>query len=116
MSHPFVDTKSGLAMLGGNKTIYVMLIKKYFTGDLYEKAVEAVAEGDSVKAQTALHTLKGATGNLHLKALYEKSKELELGIKESGVMPANEGMADLAQIQMETMTEIQGIINNPDSI
>lgn len=116
MSYPVVDTKAGLAMLGGNKAIYLRLLKTYAAGDLYQKAVTSVESGSNADAQTALHTLKGATGNLHLSALYEKSKELELSIKNDGIMPSAELMNELTDIQAQTLAMIEEIIANPDSI
>ena len=116
MSHPYVDKKSGLAMLAGNQKIYVTLLKKYFAGDLYEKAMAGVASDDVGQAQTALHTLKGATGNLHLKALHEKSKDLELIIKNEGRLPTPNEMAELTDAQEKTLAEIQIIVDDPSKL
>ena len=113
MSYDFVNKNSGLSMLNGNKKIYAMLLKKYHDGDLYTKCVESVASGDMSAAQTALHTLKGATGNLHLTALHEKSKELEHTVKMGAMMPTAEEMASLEAVQNETIAQIAAIMANP---
>ena len=110
MSHPYVDIEKGLSMLGGNKALYHRLLKTYMSSTMYSDAVNAVESGDSNQSQIALHTLKGATANLHLEAIYEKSKELELGIKESGTMPSAEAMGELAHIQNCTLAEIASLI------
>ena len=111
MSHPYVDTEKGLTMLGGNKALYHRLLKTYMSSSMYSDAVSAVESGDAAQSQVALHTLKGATANLHLEAIYEKSKELELGIKESGVMPTPEAMEELAHIQNCTLAEIASLVS-----
>ncbi len=116
MSHPVVDTQAGLAMLGGNQMIYLRLLKTYAAGTLYQDSLDAVEAGDAARSQVALHTLKGATGNLHLSALYEKSKELEGAIKMSGAMPTADEMADLADIQDRTLARINEIIADPSQI
>ncbi len=116
MSHPVVDTKAGLAMLGGNQMIYLRLLKTYAAGTLYQDSVDAVESADAARAQVALHTLKGATGNLHLKALYEMSMELEGAIKHDGIMPSSDQMAALADIQAATLSRIDEILANPSQI
>ena len=110
MSHPYVDINAGMTMLGGNKAIYHRLLKTYASGSLYADAVAAVESGDVAKSQIALHTLKGATANLHLEAIYQKSKELEQDIKDSGSMPSAEAMVELANIQDNTLLEIAAIL------
>lgn len=116
MSHPVVDAQAGLAMLGGNKMIYLRLLKTYAAGTLYQDSVDAVLSQDAARAQVALHTLKGATGNLHLTALYEKSKELEGVIKQNGAIPTADQMAGLQDIQEQTMARITEIIADPNQI
>ena len=113
-----VDAQSGLKMLGGNTGIYLRLLGTYKNGSLYADFVDAVIEGDPEKARIAGHTLKGAVGNLHLDALFEKSRELEGGIKETGVLPTPEQMEELAEIQsatlrtIETLTELPSLLDS----
>ena len=108
-----VDAQSGLKMLGGNAGIYLRLLGTYKNGTLYSDFVNAVNEGDPEKARIAGHTLKGAVGNLHLNELFEKSRDLEVGIKETGVLPTSEDMEELAKIQEATISTIETLTEAP---
>lgn len=111
-----VDIADGLKMLGGNSKIYARLLQTYQSGDLYEKFVQAVQSGDIEAMRVAAHTLKGATGNLHLTPLFEKSKDIESKIKDSGAAPSDEDLNELEQIQDLTVHTILNLLQDPEQL
>jgi|GEM_PF-581965 len=109
-----VSVKDGLKMLGNNTKIYLRLLNSFAGSTMYDDVVSTVAEGDAEKATAAAHTLKGATGNMHLDDLYEKSKEIEGNIKATGQMPSDAEMAELAEIQGKTLASVNALIAHPE--
>ena len=80
---PILNVEEGVARFAGNKVVYFKILAKFgalnstFLSDL-EAAVEA---GNKETYTRLLHSMKGASGNVSATALFELSRELELGAK-----------------------------------
>ena len=61
-----LDTKDGLARVGGNRKLYLKLLRQFIEqqGPAVEQIAEALAEGDIALAERLAHTLKGVAGNI----------------------------------------------------
>jgi CheY-like chemotaxis protein/HPt (histidine-containing phosphotransfer) domain-containing protein len=61
-----VDTKAGLSRVGGNRDLYVKLLRRFV--DEQERSADQIAEalnrGDAATAERLAHSVKGASGNL----------------------------------------------------
>ena len=65
----YLDMESAMKRLGGNRTVYNTLLKKFLAGNDEEKLISALAAGDLAAATAAAHNIKGVAGNLSLSAL-----------------------------------------------
>jgi signal transduction histidine kinase/DNA-binding response OmpR family regulator/HPt (histidine-containing phosphotransfer) domain-containing protein len=84
-SLPGIDTKDGLSRLNGNVTAYQNILYKF--SDLFENVTPeftALANARAFDEGRALaHNLKGLSGNIGAKEIYELAKELEEAFKEN---------------------------------
>ncbi|MGQ8364081.1 Hpt domain-containing protein [Glaciecola sp. 1036] len=88
-SEPLIDKTFGLYQLGGNQSLFNRMIGK-FRHEFHQfpdLVKELLAQNDYEAAKLKVHTTKGITGNLGLKALFECSKFLDHQIKEKNVSP-----------------------------
>ena len=82
-----VDVKFAIAQLGGNSDLLKRMLGKFSAEFLSapEEIKAFVATGDMDAAKMKVHTAKGLTGNLGMKALYNCSKILEQEMRENNV-------------------------------
>lgn len=75
---PLVDLEFGLSQLSGKRDLLITLLGK-FTDEYrdFEARIAPLLESDKTAAKQQVHTLKGVSGNLGLKALHEAAKDLE---------------------------------------
>ncbi len=61
-----LDTKDGLSRVGGNRKLYLKLLRQFVEqqGPAVEQITEALASGDIALAERLAHTLKGVAGNI----------------------------------------------------
>src|SRR6185295_6329123 len=61
-----LDTKDGLSRVGGNRTLYLKLLRQFVEqqGRAVEQIAEALARGDVALAERIAHSLKGVAANL----------------------------------------------------
>ena len=69
-----VDLNEVMERFMGNEALLERFLKKFPLDENFRKMEEAVATGDCQGAFTACHTLKGVTGNLSLKSLFDLVK------------------------------------------
>jgi two-component system sensor histidine kinase/response regulator len=77
-----LDTKDGLTRVGGNRKLYMKLLRQFVaqqanTDDLVG---EALAANDSLTAERLAHTVKGVAGNLGARELQQAAATLEKAI------------------------------------
>ena len=87
-----LDTKDGLARVGGNRKLYLKLLRQFVVQQA-DAAVQIAAQlkaGDHATAERLAHTVKGVAGNLGAKPVQLAAAELEKAIRER---------ADSAQIE-----------------
>ncbi|MDR2808440.1 MAG: Hpt domain-containing protein [Spirochaetaceae bacterium] len=81
----YVNETEGLGRVLNNTKLYIRLLTKFKDANNLNDIFEALQAEDYVKAQSAIHTIKGIAANLSLTALYEQSKSLEIEIKAHAV-------------------------------
>jgi len=98
---PSFDVSDALQRLGGNKKLYVKLLKG-FTKE-YGEDLDVALEGcDQTSAIRYFHTLKGLAGNIGATSTQELAKTLELGHK-SGEF----NIENLAELEVFTDIKLQ---------
>ncbi len=82
-----VDIQFALTQLGGNSDLLARMLDK-FKFDLGTTAIEVkqlLSDGNIKEAKLKVHTTKGLSGNLGLKALYECSTILDQQMREDNI-------------------------------
>ena len=81
---PGIDLTSGLTRIGGNKTLYLSLLRKLRMqyGDYAEEIRAALDGNDMDKARMLAHTLKGVAGSVGADTLQTAAEELMQAVKE----------------------------------
>jgi PAS domain S-box-containing protein len=76
---PAFDAKAGLAVVEGNRALYLDLLRKFRANhlDAAVRIKDALAHGDTTAAERIAHTLKGLSGNIGARDVQEKASELE---------------------------------------
>jgi len=109
-----VSVKDGMKMLGNNAKIYLRLLTSFASSPMYDDFVSSVAERDLEKTQVTAHTLKGASGNLHVDSVFEKMRDIESEIKMTGALPSETMLRELAEIQERTLASVNALIAHPE--
>lgn len=70
-----IDAEDGLKRMMGNENLYVKCLKMFLPQATASRLPELIDSGNTEDAIKDVHNLKGVTGNLSLKSLYEKYNE-----------------------------------------
>jgi len=81
----YINVEEGSKRVMNNTKLYAKLLVKFKEDQSLNQMDAALTEGDSEKARTAAHTLKGLAANLSLTELYKQVAELEGQIKAGSV-------------------------------
>jgi len=81
---PGLNTADGLARVGGNRTLYLSLLRQFVDrhGDTVEQVTRAVASEDYTLAERLAHSLKGVAGNIGAGGVQSAAGLLEKAIRE----------------------------------
>jgi len=100
------DTQFAINQFSGNKFLLVQILEKFIKEYQYFDTLitEQLQQEDLQSVKKQLHTLKGVSGNLGMKALHQASKNFEesLANPETGYTLEN-----LLQVFKQTLTLIQ---------
>ncbi|HXJ57417.1 MAG TPA: response regulator [Verrucomicrobiae bacterium] len=79
-----LDAKNGLSRLGGNRGLYLKLLRQFAAqhGQAGAQIAEQLQAGDPALAERLAHNVKGVAGNLGAKAVQAAAAELEQAIRE----------------------------------
>ena len=79
-----VDMKDGLARVGGNRTLYVKILRQFAEqqGPAPDQIAAALAKGDHALAERLAHTLKGVAGNIGAAGVQSAAAALERAIRD----------------------------------
>ena len=76
-----IDVDDVLARFMGNENLLNRFLGKFPADENYGKLVQAVAAGDHEQALTASHTLKGVSGNLSMKELFDLTERQVIAMR-----------------------------------
>lgn len=71
-----VDTQEAIARFAGNSGLYEKFLLKFLSDDNYNRIGRAMERDDWSGMEEAAHTLKGVSGNLGMKRLYEACADM----------------------------------------
>ncbi|MBF0187662.1 MAG: PAS domain S-box protein, partial [Magnetococcales bacterium] len=74
-----LDTTTGVARMGGNRKLYLDLLRRFITDQdsTAESIQEALSRDDTETAERLAHTTKGVAGSLGAHALQQQAQQLE---------------------------------------
>ena len=80
-----IDVEDGLKRVGGNKKMYLGLLKRFLDSqcDSHNQIKTALETGDIELAERLAHTTKGVSGNIGAMQLQKASESLERAIREN---------------------------------
>jgi len=68
MEELYIDEKEALTRLGGNRKLYMKVLRSFLEDKTFQKLEQCINEGDMQNVQRDVHTIKGLVANLSLKA------------------------------------------------
>jgi two-component system sensor histidine kinase/response regulator len=80
---PGIDTNSGLSRIGGNQTLYLSLLSKFYFNnqEIILNIRQATQDNDQKQAILLTHTMKGVAGTIGAEKLQAIAEELEAAFK-----------------------------------
>lgn len=90
-----VDVDEALNRFMGNEPLMMKFLLRFPADENFPKLKQAIACHDTSRAFEAAHTLKGVTGNLSLKALYELLVPLVEDLRGGDLAAASARMPEL---------------------
>lgn len=107
-----LDVENGIERLGGNKSLYIHLLKKFNENLIkdFPRFEKALSENAIKDIHGEIHTLKGVAGNLSATALYEGCSALDASLK-SGLQ-VQVLYCDVLRIYQETQIEVQRLLKD----
>ncbi|GEM_PF-3417441 len=109
---PGFDTAEGLARVGGNRSLYLRLLRKL--RDEYMGAADdvdsALAAGDWERALHVVHTLQGVAGNLGASELHRRAADLQAVLKgddDGELGAANQAFHDALDAAAEALARLR---------
>jgi CheY-like chemotaxis protein len=102
-----IDVNDGLERLGGMKKLYLNILLKFYETNLnsIEELKSAIRENDKERAVRIAHSIKGASGNIGAKKLYEEASKIEIILKEN-IEIKDEELLNFSKLLADTIKEI----------
>lgn len=87
---PGIDAKAGLAVMGGNASLYARMLKKFADSPYYDELTAAIERGNVEEIRAGAHTLKGVAANLSLQPLKDLVTEIEQEAKNGAAVASGD--------------------------
>jgi two-component system, sensor histidine kinase and response regulator len=99
------DARDGLSRVGGNRRLYVKLLRDFIEqqGPAVAQVSDALAAGDIVRAERLAHSLRGVAGNIGAQRVHAAASRLEKAIRDRATA-ADVGAA--RQLAAEALTAL----------
>ena len=111
-NYPGLNTLDGLARISYQEKSYVNLLNSYVR-DFSDAAIrikDKFEQQSYADAQRLVHSLKGVSGNIGAKSVYQYSYEIDKKFKNKELEPINDLILQLEKTLAETVKEINRII------
>jgi signal transduction histidine kinase/CheY-like chemotaxis protein/HAMP domain-containing protein len=113
-----LDTTDGLARVGGNRKLYVKILRQFVEqqGPTNDQVADALATGDHARAERLAHTLKGVAGNIGAAGVQSAAAALERVIRDRSTADEVERVRQRLRIVLEPLaTEIRSAFGTAGS-
>src|SRR5580765_4336501 len=99
-----LDTNDGLSRVGGNRKLYVKLLRQFVEqqGGASDQVADALAKGDHALAGRLAHTLTGVAGNIGAAGVQSAAAALERAIRDR----SNADEVERARQQVKAVLEL----------
>jgi two-component system, sensor histidine kinase and response regulator len=107
------DARDGLSRVGGNRRLYVNLLREFIEqqGPAVAQVSDALATGDIVRAERLAHSLKGVAGNLGAKRVQSVASRLEKAIRDRATVADVDAARQQAAEALEALvTELRAAL------
>ena len=113
--NPLIDFEFTLSQLSGNQELAIKMLNRFKEeyADAEQRIGAFLQAQDQTSAKQLVHTLKGVSGNLGIKALHSASKELEDSIRDQQNIDVQ--FTAFKQTLQETIGEVDRISNGDTS-
>lgn len=113
-----IDIETGLRRTGGNRTLYIDLLKDFATdhGNDHRVIVQALVGNDIELAHRTAHTLKGVAGGLGALSLYESAQKVETELRDGQSEAFEPLMETLARDLREVVEDLRKKMMSPAPI
>jgi two-component system sensor histidine kinase/response regulator len=110
---PGIDITSGLKRLGGNRRLFVKLLKEFCRdyASVTEDIKSALSKKDIEAAMRLVHAVRGVAANLSALHLYEAAFELNKGIRQQ---PPPENLESLLKTFEQAFSQIAESVQGID--
>ena len=100
-----LDTAAGLKRVLGKTSMYLAMLQKFVTGKRHDVDLmrQALREGDSARARSIAHSLKGVAATVGAVDVSETALELEALLQEGELGESLEAVLALAEAQLEDL-------------
>jgi len=101
-----LDTTTGLARVGGNRKLYLKLLREFVEqqGPAVEQIGDALSRGDRALAERLAHTLKGLSGSIGAERVQSAAGVLEQAIRSSA------GGTEVAEARLQVSAVMQPLV------
>lgn len=93
----------------GNEELVERFMLKFLEDTTIQKVIEDFEHQDMVELEKSSHTLKGISGNLGMKALFETSAQMVNHIRLAQFTSLSQDYADLMQVYEKTVEGIKDV-------
>jgi CheY-like chemotaxis protein len=101
-----LDTNNGLFRVGGNRTLYVKILRQFAEqqGPSLDQVADALAKGDHARAERLAHTLKGVAGSIGAAGVQSAAAALERVIRDRSSADEVERVRQRVAVVLEPLT------------
>jgi signal transduction histidine kinase/DNA-binding LacI/PurR family transcriptional regulator/DNA-binding response OmpR family regulator len=108
-----LDVEAAMARLGGDKPLYLKLLKRFVQSHQYtsRKVRQALGCDDLESAILSVHTLASAAGNIGASSLAEIARAMESSLRRGEMSIQNDRLTDLELIENRTVRAAEAYLS-----
>jgi two-component system, sensor histidine kinase and response regulator len=111
-----LDARDGLARVGGNRRLYLKLLRDFVEqqGPAINRVSEALASGDIASAERLAHSLRGVAGNIGATRVQSVAARLEKAIRDRAIAADVDAVKRAAADALHSLvTELRAVLVGP---
>jgi CheY-like chemotaxis protein len=106
--HDVLDLDQGLRLTSNNPVLYLQLLRRFLVSqaDAAHAVAAALERNEFETAKRLAHTLKGVSGNLGARAVFQSADQLEQSLRAGLALPELTVALDALQIRLQALTAV----------